>query len=82
MAVTITIEQHRRDYSGTLKRPAATHTVETEYPEGIEVDIAKAWVMVWFQRNDSAMRYAVIEGDEGTYLCSPTDGPSDNQDWW
>ncbi len=71
---TVTIEEHRKDYSGVLARPVARH--------GFQYLIAaKGWAYLWFQSHDTAYRYAVIEGVDGTSLTSPTDGPIDTEDW-
>ncbi len=70
----VLIEQHRQDYSGTLARPVAHHGFHY-------LTQAKDWAYEWFQRNDTAYRYAVIEGKDGTSLTSPTDGPIDEEDW-
>ncbi len=70
----VIIEQHKQDYSGVLARPVA-------YKGFHYLHFAKEWAYYWFQRNDTAYRYAVIEGKDGTSLSSPTDGPIDTEDW-
>ncbi len=70
----VTIEQHRKDYQGTLANPVA-------YRGFHYLHFAKEWAYYWFQQHDTAYRYAVIEGKDGTFLTSPTDGPIDKEDW-
>jgi len=62
---TATIEQHRRDYSGTYRNPPAT----AQFPDPMR---AMAWATVWMQDNGGEMRYAVVEGPD-FYACSGTD---------
>lgn len=70
------IEQHRRDYSGVLRKPVRSQIFDS-------VLEAKIYVETFFRTTDQPeYRFGVVEAVDGSFSATtPTDGPLDDDDW-
>jgi hypothetical protein len=70
-----TIEQHKRNYSGVLRKSPARKVFDTKLE-------AKEFVEDFFRKNTTPLRFGVVEStDESFYSSTPTDGPHSWNDW-